>query len=323
MQRNKLKRALFVIPIFLVIVFLYTVSMQKRMKEIKREVNREMPAKGIQIQFALTTENGEIRWFLPGEPISVAREIYFKGETRSPNAFHLSPITSKTVEFEGQFIGDVTRGGSCNVDTLQYVPHGITHMETSAHILSPEANPPTVKDIPPGNLGGIVYLMDLCHLGTQKGELIPWEAVREKLEKITLPISMLALKTRASLLPQEYDFSGKDFLSLAPETAKGIHDYRFPTNPKKKKFNRIDCLILDLPSIDPESDGGKLLAHRNYFGLPPTGIEAEDGEKRALVELAWFGGLEEGYYYTVITPPRFETHAVTTGIVFRPLVEME
>lgn len=315
MQRNKLKRALLVVPIFLIIVFFYTVSMQKRMKQIKREVNREMTDKGIQLQLAITGKDGEVRWFLPGEPQSVAREIYFKGETRSPNAFHLSPITAKTVEFEGQFIGDVRRGGSCNVDTLQYVPHGITHLETSAHILNPDAVPPTVKDIPLENLSGIVYLMDLSHLGTQKGESIPRDVVREKLEKITLPVSMLALKTRASLLPQAYDFSGKDFLSLAPETAKVIHDYRSP--------NRIDCLILDLPSIDPESDGGKLSAHRNFFGLPLPGIEVEDREKRALVELAWFGGLEEGYYYAVITPPRFETHAVSTGIVFRSLVEME
>ena len=315
MKNNKLKRALLVVPIILIIAFIYTVSMQKKMKQIKREVNREMTNKGIQLQLTLTGKDGKVRWFLPGEPRPVGREIYFKGETRSPNAFHLSPITGKTVEFEGQFIGDVRRGGSCNVDTLQYVPHGITHLETSAHILSPDASPPTVKDIPLENLSGIVYLMDLSHSGTQKGESIRPDAVREKLEKITLPVSMLALKTRASLLPQDYDFSGKDFLSLAPGAAKVIHDYRSP--------NRIDCLILDLPSIDPESDGGKLLAHRNFFGLPLTGVEAEDREKRALVELAWFGELEEGYYYAAITPPRFETNAVSTGIVFRPLVEME
>lgn len=323
MKKDKLKRALLVIPIFLIIAFLYTVSMHKKMKQIKQEVNREMTAKGIQLQVALTTGDGEVRWFLPGEPQSVGREIYFKGETRSSNAFNLSPVTSKTVEFEGQFIGDVKRGGSCNVDTLQYVPHGITHLETSAHILSPDAGPPTVKDIPLENLSGIVYLMDLSHLGTKEGESVPWEVVREKLEKITLPISMLALKTHASMLPQAYDFSGKDFLSLAPETAGGIHDYRFPLKPGKDVFNRIDCLILDLPSIDPESDGGKLLAHRKFFGLPLSGVEVEDREKRALVELAWFGRLEEGYYYAEITPPRFETHAVSTGIVFRPLKEME
>ncbi|NIM14000.1 MAG: hypothetical protein GTO45_18295 [Candidatus Aminicenantes bacterium] len=46
-----------------------------------------------------------------------------------------------------------------------------------------------------------------------------------------------------------------------------------------------------------------------------------DNERRALVELAWFSDLEEGYYYVVITPPRFQANAVSTGVVFQPLVE--
>jgi arylformamidase len=316
MQRDRLKRALFVVPIFLIIVLFYTVSMDKKMKQIKKEVKQEMTqSRGVQLQLVLKDREGKTRWFVPGEPQSVSREIFFKDGTRSVNAFHFSPITLKTVELEGQFIGDVTRGGSCNVDTLQYIPHGLTHLETSAHILSPSVNPPTVKDIPLENLSGIVYLIDLSRRGMKKGELIPPGVIQKKLEALTLPVSMLALKTHSSMLPEDYDFSGKDFLSLAPETARVIHDYRSP--------NRIDCLILDLPSIDPESDGGKLAAHREYFGLPQTGHNAKDNEKRTLVELAWFANLEEGYYYAVITPPRFETHAVTTGIILHPLLEME
>ncbi|MCP5104278.1 MAG: hypothetical protein GY950_12900 [bacterium] len=319
MKKDIMKRALFVVPLFLIIAFYYTVSTQKKMQRIRQEVNEEMSiGKKTQLQLALSDSAGNVRWFLLGEARAVGREVFFKGETRSPNAFHLAPITSRTVEFEGQFTGNVKRVGSCNVDTLQYVPHGLTHLETSAHILSPDADPPTVKDIPTEKLSGIVYLIDLSHLGGKAGEQIPWEAVRGKLEQNTFPIAMVALKTHASGLPQAYDFSGKDFLSLAPETAKGIHDYEFHI-PEGNKT--IDCLLLDLPSIDPESDGGKLSAHRAFFGLPGTGITADDKEKRALVELAWFSGLEEGYYYAVITPPRFETNAVTTGIVFRPLIE--
>ncbi len=128
---------------------------------------------------------------------------------------------------------------------------------------------------------------------------------------------MLALKTKASRLPYNYDFSDKNFLSLAPGTAKVIHDYRvlLPGSAAQQ----IHCLILDLPSIDPEKDKGKLLAHRQYFGIPLAGYEGVDREKRALVELAWLPGLKEGYYYASITPPRFQTHAVSTGIVCYPL----
>lgn len=315
MQMSKLRRVLLVVPLLIVLFIIYAISMQKKMSHIRQEVKEEMEiTKGPQLQLALTDTTGKIKWFRIGKPQSVSRDVHFKEKTRSPNAFHLPPITSKTVEFEGQFTGDVNRGGSCNVDTLQYVPHGLTHLETSAHILGPDANPPTVKDIPLEKLSGIVFLIDLSHLGEEPGQLISWETVRTKLEQNTLPISLLALKTHASLLPQDYDFSGKDFLALAPGTAKGIHDYTVSKS-------RIQCLILDLPSIDPEKDGGKLLAHRYFFGLPETGFTANDKEKRALVELAWFSDLNEGYYYTAITPPQFETNAVTTGITFRPLVE--
>jgi kynurenine formamidase len=269
----------------------------------------------------VTDSHQNIQRFTLGEPVSVSREVLFTPQTKTPNAFYLPAIGAKTVEFEGQFIGDVNRGGSCNVDVLSYVPHGITHMETSAHILSKDSNPPYVNDIPRRQLNGIVYLIDLTQpaegsnpgavLGDKPGQTIPWEIIEKKLKSNTLPISMLALKTKGSLLPQDYDFSGKDFLAVSPEAAKGIHDYG------------IDCLLLDLPSIDPESDGGKLLAHRAFFGLPETGVHAQDREKRALVELAWFANLEEGYYYASITPPPFQANAVTTGIVFHPLTTID
>lgn len=266
-----------------------------------------------------TDADGKTRRFRLGEPKPVSREVLFTPGTTASNAFHLPGIHSRTVEFEGQFTGDVNRGGSCNVDLLSYVPHGITHLETAAHILSADANPPTVKDIPPGHLSGIAYLMDLTHLEAEPGGQIPWKAIESKLKKNTLPISMLALKTRASFLPAHYDFSGKDFLSLSPEAAKGIHDYAFFTAGSPPVRQPIHCLLLDLPSIDPEADGGKLLAHRNFFGLPMKGHKGEDREKRALAELAWFSDIDEGYYYAAITPPRFQANAVSTGIIFQPL----
>jgi kynurenine formamidase len=315
MKRDTIKRATLIIPLLFILFFYYVVSTRKQMSRIKKDYGGQMNTTQGML-FKAADAEGKDRWFGLGEPLRVSREVLFKGGTEAPNAFHLTPISSRTVEFEGQFIGDVRRGGSCNVDTLSYVPHGLTHLETSAHILNPDTNPPTVKDIPAEKLSGMALLIDLSERGEEAGQKIPWEAVQAKLERNTLPISMLAIKTVSSLLPQDYDFSGKDFLCLSPVAAKGIHDY-------KAAGSRIDCLILDLPSIDRESDGGKLLAHRGFFGLPDTGFDGVDTEKRALVELAIFSGLKEGYYYVTITPPLLETNAVSTGIIFRPMTELE
>ncbi len=331
-KRGRLLRTLIVVPVLLIIVFYYTTSMNKQMKKIKREVSGQMDiANGVRHQCAVVDKRGDVRWFAMGTPVSVAREVYFRDEIKTPNAFHLPTPRTSTLEVKNQLTGDVDRGGTCNVDVLSYVPHGLTHLETSAHVLGPKVQPPTVIDIPQEYFSGLVYLIDLSRLKAGPGDQIPAAAIKPTLEKNALPITMLAIKTRASRLSQHYDFSGEKFLSLSPEAAQLIHDYRFTAPPpskgknkeKKKIVSQIQGLIVDLPSLDAESDGGKLLAHRRFFGLPDTGTEAEDKEKRFAVELAWFEQLSEGYYYATITPPRFQTNAVSTGVMFHTLQEFE
>lgn len=223
----------------------------------------------------------------------------------SPNCFYLPQITISPIEEEG-FIGDMTQGGTCNVDLLTFTPHNITHLETSAHILAEGGK--FVSDIPQVNLTGICYLVDL----SQNTENITLNDIKEVLDCIELPISLLAIKTRASLLDPNYDFSGKDFLSLTPEAAKEIS--QFQLNGEK-----VSTLLLDLPSADPENDGGKLLAHRAFFEIPPEVHEFTDNTSKAIVELARFNNLEEGYYYCVISPPRIRTNAVPVSVALAML----
>lgn len=326
MNRNRFGRLMIVIPLMALIVFFYYNSMSRKMKTIREEVKTEMDLQNrVYLSLAMNDIHGESHWFALGEPLPVSRIVGFGAEGRSPNAFGLPLPERKTLENPGVFVADVERGGSCNVSLLEYCPHGVTHMETSAHVLGASARPPQVRDIPAGFLSGTVFLMDLSADPGKPGSLIAWETVRAKLETITFPITILAIKTHASLLEESYDFSGKNFTALSPEAAKGIHDYLFPPKGSggKAPETRINCLILDLPSIDPEQDGGKLAAHRCFFGLPESGFAAEDGEKRALVELARFAGLAEGYYHAEIVPALFGAEAVAVGVVFRPLLGLK
>lgn len=294
-------------------------------REVATEKKESKPAMShTDFQLKVTDTIGNVHRFRLSEPIAVSRDVFYTPDSgaKSANAFHLPRFQAKTLEFANHFVGHVDRGGSCNVDVLSYVPHGLTHLETSAHVLSPGSNPPAVKDIPANHLHGIVYLIDLSYLEAEPGQAIPWDTVKTKLNANTMPISMVALKTKSSLLPAHYDFTEKDFIYLAPETAKGIHDYRVTIPGPHTTEMKINCLILDLPSIDREHEEGKLLAHRAWFGLPQTGYSGTDEEKRALVELAWFSGLTEGYYLATITPPRFQVNAVATGIFFQTLTEV-
>lgn len=52
----------------------------------------------------------------------------------------------------------------------------------------------------------------------------------------------------------------------------------------------VAALVVDLPSLDRESDGGALLAHRAFWGLPPAGSLAALGPPwcgRTVTELAF------------------------------------
>ena len=67
-----------------------------------------------------------------GKPIDISIPI---GRKSGPNAFYLPQPDYETVE-AGTFIGDVNRGGSCNVENIRFSPHGNgTHTECAGHIL--------------------------------------------------------------------------------------------------------------------------------------------------------------------------------------------
>ena len=170
-----------------------------------------------------------------------------------------------------------------------------------------------IQNISLDYLQGLVYLIDLSNLNNEIGALITKDVITKELKKINLPVSAIAVKTSSSLLRQDYDFSGKDFLALDELTAKELTNFEF-------NGQEINTLILDLPSTDPENDNGKLLAHRAFFKLPREGIDFEDKYKKVIVELAYFKELVQNYYYFIMTPARIQSNAMITDILFYPVI---
>jgi arylformamidase len=260
----------------------------------------------LSLELKVAGRDGRERRLRLGPPVEAGRTVRL-APPQAPNAFSLPPLQAEAHEVPGWFVGDVRRGGSCNVEVLRCTAHGLTHVETAAHLLDPAGAPPTVADLPPERLAGLMLLADLSDLGEQPGALVPPDRLIGALAAGDLPMSMLGLKTRASALPPATDFTGTDFLALSPEAAAAVREAGIRT------------LVTDLPSLDPERDGGRLLAHRSYFGLPVEGCRGTDPERRAVVELAWFGDLPAGYYYAVVTPARFAVPAVPTGLLLYPV----
>ncbi len=264
----------------------------------------------VSLSINITSNKNNYRFVL-GEPFSVSRTVTLSNHS---NAFFLPEYQTQSFTYKDVFVGDVLSGGSCNVDVLSFCPHNLTHVETSAHILDQSVSQSKIQDLPTNHLQGLVYLLDLSKNLTENDKFITSELVRQELSKISLPISALAIKTPSSLLKQDYDFSGKDFLALNEEAAKEITNFSF-------EDQKVTTLILDLPSTDSENDKGKLLAHRAFFEIPREGIKFDDMKKKAIVELAYFKDVVQNNYYFIMTPPKIQANAIITDIVFYPLVE--
>jgi kynurenine formamidase len=240
--------------------------------------------------------------FRLGPPLSISRTISLK-ENNLIDAFYLPTFESTPVKIHG-FVGDVSAGGSCNVNLLSFTPHNLTHIEMSSHISHHGAS---LDQRPLEFSSGILQVIDISE-DTTKDKLVTKRMIAKKVSS-QLPFTMLGLKTSLSLRNSDPTFSGTDPLALAPETTKFI----------STKYKNVHTLILDLPSADKEEDGGKLLAHRNFFEIPEQGLDFTDIKHKSIVELANFDGIEQGFYYAVVNPFKIDLDAMVLDIIIRKL----
>ena len=84
----------------------------------------------------------------------------------------------------------------------------------------------------------------------------------------------------------------------------------------------IAHLILDVPSADRVEDGGALVAHRIFFGLPPGSSQLAEAEHadHTITELAYVDdSLSDGWYLLSLQSPCIDGDAVTSRPVLYPL----
>ena len=94
-----------------------------------------------------------------GKPRSISRGVNIKKNLQS-NAFDL--VKFSQTAFQNQFFtGDTGKGGSCNVNILNFTPHNLTHIETPMHLKKEGIG---LDEIPRSNLMGVSYLVDLSNI---------------------------------------------------------------------------------------------------------------------------------------------------------------
>ena len=185
-----------------------------------------------------------------GKPIDMS--IVLREGMDNVNCFWAPPAEFFPV-VAGSFIGSMARGGPVNFFNVRLNPHGNgTHTECVGHIARER------------------YVLHECLLGhhffsklvslyprtTDEGDRVIF---RDQLEEVFAPQEADALILRTlpnDDLKKRRQYSGTNPPYLHHEAAEYL----------------VDCgvkhLLLDLPSVDREEDGGALLAHRAFWQYP-------------------------------------------------------
>jgi len=248
-----------------------------------------------------------------GSPISIAIPLDFAGP--QPSCFEAPRADARPLR-AGSFVGDTRAGGSCNCEILTLAPHcNGTHTECVGHVTDDRV---AVSERVPGGLS-------LARLVTI--EPVAASASRESSDPAPAPGDRLL--TAAALEAVLARGGGPPPSALVVRTTAD-EPRRAYCGPAPAPYltrqaaawlvaRGIDALVLDLPSADRADDGGKLTAHRVFFGLPPGSRRAADATRprASITELAWIAPeIPDGLYLLDLQLPPFLTDAAPS----RPLL---
>ncbi|MBN8701830.1 MAG: cyclase family protein [Bacteroidetes bacterium] len=153
----------------------------------------------------------------------------------------------------GNWVGDVNQGGSVNFKNLFINPHGHgTHTECVGHIST--ENYTINKCLT--NYFFIAQLISVEPIEVGKDKVIVKKQIEQIINRSVQP-EALVIRT----LPNTKEKLTKNYSNTNPPY---LH-------PEVCEF-LVECgikhLLIDLPSVDAEVDGGKLLAHRAFWQYP-------------------------------------------------------
>ncbi len=214
-----------------------------------------------------------------------------------PRAWYVdSPVISPVME--NGFVGSIERGGKVNFFNVFFNPHGHgTHTETYGHI--------DPKQYPISNWKGPYCAHALLITITPEVEgqdsIVRWSQIQKEVE-IHMPLALI-IRT----LPNGNDKKSKNYSST-----------NFPYLESKvgEELNRLGVLhlLVDLPSVDREEDGGALACHHAYWGYP-TNIRTE----ATISEMIYVDNeILDGLYCLYLQPPSFAMDAAPSRPVIYP-----
>lgn len=249
-------------------------------------------------------------------PLSIAIPLEFDGP--QPSCFG-APAAAARPLHAGGFVGDTREGGNCNCEVLTLAPHcNGTHTECVGHVTDERV---AITDRLRGGMAFalLVSLQPVAAAATRE-DSDPAPA------KDDLLVTAAALESAVSRHPGPAP-RALVIRTLPDGAGRPIQAYRGPAPAPFLSRQAaawlvdrgIDHLVLDLPSADRADDGGRLAAHRIFFGLPAGSRQLGEARRpqASITELAWVpAAIPDGHYLLDLQIPAFLTDAAPS----RPLL---
>jgi hypothetical protein len=250
-------------------------------------------------------------------PLDISIPLDFNGT--QPSAFYLEPAASRSVS-EGSFIGDTRQGGSCNCATVTLNPHGNgTHTECVGHITDERVNvgqmlrasllPATVISVRAASGSGVEGVDDGNDMVITRPAIArAIEALDDAPHAFFTALVIRTLPNDASKRTGAYSGSNPCYISI-------------PAMRLVRELG-VEHLLVDLPSVDREDDGGALAAHRIFWDAPERGTAmAAPFNARTITEMIYVpDAVADGRYLLDLQIPNFLLDAAPSRPLLYPIL---
>jgi kynurenine formamidase len=254
--------------------------------------------------------------------LAIALHFDEGSKAAQPNAFHLERAHGAPAE-AADFIGDTRRGGSANCTNIHFNPHGNgTHTECVGHIVDeavPVGELATAALTPAVIVSVAPVLLGECDesyggLHEDDDRVVTRRALSDALQNMR-QIAKPAAFCRAVIvrtLPNSTDKKSRTYSGANPP---------YPTSEAIEWLLEMGCehVVLDLPSLDREDDGGTLPNHHRFFEVAPGAHRLDDRapSRRTVTEMAFIPDeLDDCVGLLNLQLPRFALDAAPSRPLF-------
>ena len=219
-------------------------------------------------------------------------------------AYDASPASARPYSGE-RFTLDTRQGGSCNCEVIEFIPHcHSTHTESVGHI--------TLERFPLSAVALPIFVPCALISVMPAGREIRAEDIQRATANIPSEfLEALVVRTLpndATKRTRRWEDSTTPY--FAPEAMAVI------------RSRGVNHLLVDLPSLDPLYDGGRLAAHRVFWDVPPGSQALPNAAacRRTVTEMIFVpADVPDGRYLLTIQVPNIVSDAVPS----RPILIFE